>query len=76
MNTTQLVDCLEEMGVPGDSYSIDEESDESYCLVAATGRWSVYYSERGNRNQESIFTSERSAWTYTRGSHRPTAIDE
>ena len=44
--------CLEG-GSPGDSYVL---SDEGY------GKWAVYYSERGERNNEKIFRSESEAY--------------
>jgi hypothetical protein len=43
--------CLEG-GSPGDTYVL---SDEGY------GKWAVYYSERGERNDEKIFRSESEA---------------
>lgn len=43
--------CLEG-GSPGDRYVL---SDEGY------GKWAVYYSERGERNDEKVFKSESDA---------------
>ncbi len=61
VNTTELIGLLDSVGVPSDSYSIGADRDESYCLLLEHGRWKVYYSERGNRNEEASYASEEAA---------------
>jgi hypothetical protein len=61
MNTSELPALLRSMGVPADAYSIGSDSNETYCLIPELGRWHVYYSERGNRNEERVFADEAAA---------------
>ena len=52
---------LQRCRVPSDAYSIRSDRNEAYCLTGSEGEWHVYYSERGNRNADSVFTSEDAA---------------
>ncbi|TCM42506.1 hypothetical protein [Kribbella sp. VKM Ac-2568] len=61
MNIQELSALLQSKGVPADAYSIGSDSNESYCLLLEQGSWHVYYSERGNRNEERVYTSEADA---------------
>lgn len=58
MNTSELSASLQALGVAHDAYSIGLDRDETYCLIHEQGLWKVYYSERGNRNDERAFTQE------------------
>jgi hypothetical protein len=61
MNATELTAHLQSLSVPPGAYSIGTNRDESYCLLPEGDRWKVYYSERGNRNDESAFADEGAA---------------
>lgn len=61
MNTVELQSELRFRHVPDDAYSIGQDRDEAYCLIDVGGAWHVYYSERGNRNDERTFASEEDA---------------
>lgn len=52
---------LQRLRVPVSSYSLETDSDESYCLVHESDGWHVYYSERGNRNAEQVLPTEAGA---------------
>jgi hypothetical protein len=49
------------LSVPDSAYSIGRETNEAYCLIEEVDGWHVYYSERGNRNAEQVFSSESAA---------------
>jgi hypothetical protein len=61
MNSAELNSELRRRQVPRDAYSLGRDRDEAYCLVGGEGEWRVYYSERGNRNDERVLTSEAEA---------------
>ena len=61
MTISELRATLEAVGVPAEAYSIGRNENESYCLVEEAGLWHVFYSERGNRNDEAVFTDENNA---------------
>lgn len=61
MNSGELASELQRRRVPGDAYSLGRDRDEAYCLVGGEGEWRVYYSERGNRNDERVLPSEAEA---------------
>jgi hypothetical protein len=52
---------LMRLRIPEFAYSVGGDQNESYCLVLEDARWHLYYSERGNRNSEQVFTSESEA---------------
>lgn len=52
---------LQRRKAPGFAYSIGRDENETYCLVQEPDGWHVYYSERGNRNEEAVFASESAA---------------
>ncbi|MEV1130535.1 hypothetical protein [Agromyces sp. NPDC049794] len=52
---------LHRLSVPDSAYSIGYDSNEAYCLIEETDGWHVYYSERGRRNGEHVFSSEAHA---------------
>jgi hypothetical protein len=61
MDTAELAAQLQAERVPAGRYSIGVDANESHCLVLEEGRWHVYYSERGHRNDERVFASEAQA---------------
>ena len=61
MNINELQQELQALGYPPAAYSIGLDRDESYCLVPSSAGWHVYYSERGNCNEERVFTVEDEA---------------
>ena len=61
MTISELHATLEVAGVHAGAYSLDGDENESYCLVEEAGSWHVFYSERGNRNNEAVFTDENNA---------------
>ena len=61
MNSQEMLVRFELLGVPRDAYSVGANRDESYSLIHEDGRWKVFYSERGNRNNEAVFVEEDAA---------------
>jgi len=53
---------LHAKGVSPEAYCLDGGvSTECYVLDESYGQWSVYYSERGHRNDETVFQCEEEA---------------
>ncbi len=52
---------LQRRAIPEFAYSLGRDENETYCLVGGPDGWHVYYSERGNRNDERVLTSEDAA---------------
>lgn len=52
---------LERRNIPAFAYSIGRDENETFCLVSEPDGWHVYYSERGHRNIETMFSSESAA---------------
>lgn len=62
MNIEELENKIKEMNFPPDSYSLSGGyPNESLCISENNGRWSIYYSERGLRTEEEIFSPESAA---------------
>lgn len=62
MKIDELKIKLKELGVPGVLYSLRGGApSEKYCIQEKDGRWYTYYSERGERTNERIFSSEDEA---------------
>jgi len=61
MNVEELQDELHKRKVPETVYGIGCEQDESHCIVEESGLWHVFYSERGCRTFEEIFSHEPEA---------------
>lgn len=61
MNKSELIIELKRLNFPEDSYCIDCNRDESLCLERKGGIWSIYYSERGLRTDEQLYSSESDA---------------
>jgi hypothetical protein len=62
MNKEELRTELKDRGIRERSYSLEGGSpDERYVLERSRGGWSVFYSERGNRNDERWFATEDEA---------------
>jgi len=56
-----LIKTLSSMDIPADSYSIDDISNESLCLIYERLLWKIFYSERGHRTDERCYADEESA---------------
>lgn len=61
MDKNLLINVLSSMDVPEDSYSIDDISHESLCLIYEGLLWKIFYSERGQRTDERCYADEDSA---------------
>lgn len=64
MDRSSLTEALDRAGVPESWYMIDGERDESMCLMYEHPRWRVFYSERGLRSYEQLFSEEGDACSY------------
>jgi hypothetical protein len=64
MNMADLKLRLAELRIPEDAYSLGREANESYCIVSDGGQWRIFYSERGHRNNEKVFSNEGRACQY------------
>jgi hypothetical protein len=62
MNRAELVMQLDELGVNRDAYCLDGGlPNECYTLEPRATEWAVYYSERGRRSMEQVFSTEAQA---------------
>ena len=61
MNCDELRAVLQQRGIRERSYSLEGADDERYCIERSAAGWAVYYSERGNRNDERWFRSKDEA---------------
>jgi hypothetical protein len=66
MTVIELQTELEALGVRRDSYCLDGDADEAYCLRKSSSGWYVYYSERGMESGRKDFSNESSACEYLR----------
>ncbi len=58
LDFSELQSHLRSQGVSPDSYSLGEPvRDECYCIVETSTDWHVFYSERGNKNDLTLFSS-------------------
>ena len=65
MNIDQLRLKLNELEIKKDAYSLlSSPKDETYCLEYKFGQWSYFYSERGQRSGEKVFSNECEACIY------------
>ena len=65
MNRDELEIILRERGVSPLAYCLGGGlPNEKYTLDQAGAKWSVYYSERGQRSGERVFDSEDEACRY------------
>jgi hypothetical protein len=64
MNRRKLEETLQAMNVPSHAYSVWEDKNEAYCMIHDAKGFHVYYSERGNRNDEQIYADENAACRY------------
>lgn len=49
---------LDQLSVPASADSIGRASNEAYCRTAEVDGWHVFYSERGRRNAERVFSTD------------------
>ena len=62
MNRDELQRVLAARRIRQRSYSLEGGSpDDRYCIERSSGGWAVYFSERGNRNDEKWFATETEA---------------
>ena len=62
MNRTQLQQAFESENVDPRAYDFSGSNiGEQYVLEPRPGGWSVYYSERGGKNDETFFDTEDEA---------------
>jgi hypothetical protein len=65
MNCAELEEILRQRKVDPSAYSLGGGLPaEKYTLDHAGSKWSVYYSERGQKNDERIFDFEDEACRY------------
>jgi len=57
----ELREMLRRRGVPDSVFSIGRDSNEAHCLIEESDGWHVFYSERGHRNAEQVFSAESDA---------------
>ena len=63
MNRDELRAALEREGVRPTSYDLEPNrlSEDAHCLAIVSGGWSVWFAERGKRNDEVFFETENEA---------------
>ncbi|HKN02852.1 MAG TPA: hypothetical protein VJY31_02785 [Buttiauxella sp.] len=59
----ELINMLHKNNIPEYCYSIDNEKNESLCLLQENGKWIIFYSERGERSDPEYYDSEEVACT-------------
>jgi hypothetical protein len=65
VNRSELVAAAQREGIRSAAFSLDGGlPPERYVLSLEEGGWSVYYSERGLRREESHFDTEDEACSY------------
>jgi hypothetical protein len=62
ISINSLPDHLERIGIDYDDVSIGQNADNRWCVVCRdTGEWAVFYRERGEDFDLSVFGSESDA---------------
>jgi hypothetical protein len=62
VSRAQLVRILDNFGVHPNAYDlVSGRRDETYTLISEADGWHVYYSERGQRNEERVHVTEAAA---------------
>lgn len=66
MDKKEFVKASKRKGIPNFLYNIDGEGrdDERFCLVTDSGKWNVYYTERGCKTTDLYFDTESEALEY------------
>ncbi|GAA1246590.1 hypothetical protein GCM10009676_35990 [Prauserella halophila] len=74
MNTESIMRWLEAVGVPPEVVSLDDEVDNTWCVLreedvddAGGVAWEVFWREQGNRYDWARFTNEQVACHYLFG---------
>ena len=68
MNIEKLKEEIQSLGISSRAYSLSGGlPNEKYCLSKEAAKWSVYYSERGQRSGEKEFKKEHDACIYILG---------
>lgn len=57
----EVRETLRRLSVPASAYSIGHDSNEAYCLIEEADGWHLFYSERGHRTAEQVFSTEADA---------------
>jgi hypothetical protein len=62
MKIDELRKRLQASDYPSDSYALlQDSSNEALCINHNYDRWTVFYSEKGQRTEEELFLSEDQA---------------
>ncbi len=61
MTRSEFLAATARLHIAADAYDLAGAGNECYALASEGGRWSVYYSERGHRNDEQVFSVESAA---------------
>jgi hypothetical protein len=64
LRLADLEQIIREMGAKPSWYSIGTEKDNALCIVREGQDWKVFFSERGDRYDTVIFSSEEEACSY------------
>jgi hypothetical protein len=64
MNRQNLALILNQENFRKGTYSLTREVDEAFCLTFESGKWYVFYSERGLQSGQTKFNSESEACEY------------
>jgi hypothetical protein len=64
MNRQKLEQILAKENFRERTYSLAGEADEALCLSFESGKWYVFFSERGMRTGQTEFDSETAACEY------------
>lgn len=54
----ELINLLHKNNIPEYCHSIDNEKNESLCLLKENGKWIIFYSEIGKRSDPEYYDSE------------------
>lgn len=62
ISMNSLPDCLEAIGIDSDDVSLGWNADNHWCILQREGgKWAVFYRERGDDFDESVFDEESDA---------------
>ena len=66
MDKKEFMKSAKRKGIPNLLYNIDGKGrdDERFCLVTDSGKWNVYYAERGCQTTDLYFDTESEALEY------------
>lgn len=65
MDRKELINRLNNQGIPSGMYTFDEElPDDKFVVFFDYKKWHVYYCERGKKFEKKSFTSEDAAYSH------------